>query len=67
VTTNNLVERLADDDRIPLSAAELQAIVTAGRSNAGAAAAQIQDFTRKVTALGEIHPAAARYTPGSIL
>lgn len=67
VTTNNLVERLAADDRIPLGAAELQTIVAAGRSNAGAAARQIQDFTRKVSALGEIHPAAARYTPGSIL
>lgn len=67
VTTNNLVERLAADDRIPLGAAELQTIVAAGRSNAGAAARQIQDFTSKVSALGEIHPAAARYTPGSIL
>ncbi|BCX50098.1 adenylosuccinate lyase [Haloferula helveola] len=67
VSTNNLVERLAGDERIPLTIEELSGIVAAGESNAGAAAAQVQGFVENVNRLAEAYPAAAAYQPGSIL
>jgi adenylosuccinate lyase len=67
VNRNNLVERLATDDRIPLDQAELQSIVDSGRRNAGAAAAQIKAFRGAVATLCQEHPEAAAYQPGAIL
>ncbi|MBB5350518.1 adenylosuccinate lyase [Haloferula luteola] len=67
VTTNNLIERLVGDDRIPLSADQLTTLVQAGERNAGAAQAQIQAFVGTIAELAERHPQAAQYTPGSIL
>ena len=67
VDTNNLVERLAADPRIPLDGAQLQAIVASGRANAGAAASQIEAFVSAVGAVRAAHPAAAGYSPGNIL
>jgi adenylosuccinate lyase len=64
---NDLVERLAGDDRIPLDAARLAAIIDSGRSNAGDAASQIAGFAAAVRDLEATHPEAAAYSPGSIL
>ena len=64
---NDLVDRLANDDRIPLDADQLTAIIDAGRSNAGDAASQIAAFATAVRAIESAHPAAAAYSPGSIL
>jgi adenylosuccinate lyase len=66
-TVNDLVDRLANDERIPMDRAQLAAIVAAGESNAGAAQAQVATFAKAVAALEAAHPAAAAYTPGSIL
>lgn len=66
-TTNDLVRRLADDERIPLDADRLAAIVATGERNAGAAAAQIDSFAKNVGALVARHPQAADYNPGGIL
>ncbi|WP_193211086.1 adenylosuccinate lyase [Luteolibacter marinus] len=64
---NDLVERLAGDERIPLSKEQLAAIVAAGESNAGAALAQVEAFAAAVGELEAAHPQAAAYAPGSIL
>ncbi|MEM9238331.1 MAG: adenylosuccinate lyase, partial [Verrucomicrobiota bacterium] len=66
-TSNDLVARLASDDRIPLGEAELASIVASGERNAGAASAQVSSFTGTVEALCSEYPEAAAYQPGSIL
>ncbi|GAA5481937.1 adenylosuccinate lyase [Haloferula sargassicola] len=66
-TTNDLVRRLAGDERIPFTDEQLTAIVAAGERNAGAAGRQIEAFVSAVRALAEAHPQAAAYSPGSIL
>jgi adenylosuccinate lyase len=65
--TNDLLERLAQDERLPLTMAQLQAIVVAGERNAGAAQSQVRHFTQAVQTLTAAHPEAATYQPGSIL
>ena len=64
---NDLVARLADDDRLPLDEQQLKAIVAQGEANAGAAASQLQHFGAEVAKLTAAHPDAAAYAPGSIL
>jgi adenylosuccinate lyase len=64
---NDLVDRLANDDRIPMARAQLAAIVAQGESNAGAALSQVTAFAKAVSALEAAHPQAAAYAPGSIL
>jgi adenylosuccinate lyase len=66
-TVNDLVARLANDERIPLDLSALEAIVATGQNNAGAAKSQIATFSAAVIALEEAHPQAAAYSPGSIL
>jgi adenylosuccinate lyase len=66
-TVNDLVARLGSDDRIPLSADQLAAIVATGESNAGAAREQVAAFAAAVSAIEVANPAAAAYAPGSIL
>jgi adenylosuccinate lyase len=66
-TLNDLVGRLAGDDRIPLTADQLAAIVASGEENAGAARSQVDHFASAVAALVARHPEAADYSPGSIL
>jgi adenylosuccinate lyase len=64
---NNLLERLANDDRLPLDAAALSAILEEGRNNVGQARVQVARFAEEINALKASHPAAADYQPGSIL
>lgn len=64
---NDLIERLAGDERIPLDADQLTAIIDSGRSNAGDAASQIATFAAAVRQIESAHPEAAGYSPGSIL
>jgi adenylosuccinate lyase len=64
---NNLLERLADDDRLPLDAAALSAILQEGRNNVGQAKVQVAHFAKAVNLLKSSHPEAADYQPGSIL
>lgn len=67
VERNDLVSRLAEDDRLPLDRATLDAIVAKGEKNAGAAAAQIAHFASAVSTITAALPQAAGYSPGSIL
>ena len=66
-TENNLLERLADDDRLPLDTEALAAILEKGRDNVGQAKAQIAVFEQAIETLKTAHPGAADYRPGAIL
>jgi len=67
VACNDLVRRLADDDRIPLDLNQLANIVATGERNAGAAVSQINAFASAIADVVSKHPEAANYTPGGIL
>lgn len=64
---NDLFERLAADDRLSLSAADLAGLVAEPLSFTGAATSQVDAVVRRVDALVAANPQAARYRPGSIL
>ncbi len=67
ISQNDLLDRLAADERIPVSRDELQEVFEAGQNNTGAATAQVDAFIQAVTSLTELHPGAATYQPGDIL
>lgn len=67
VSENNLLERLASDDRLPLDPAALASILESGRSNVGLAKVQVSAFQDAVSQYTAKFPEAAQYTPGSIL
>jgi adenylosuccinate lyase len=66
-TENNLLQRLAEDERLPLNTTALAALLEQGRNNVGQAKVQIEHFEQAIERLKEAHPGAAGYTPGSIL
>ena len=65
--SNDLLDRLANDDRLGLSADKLKTLLDQGRTNYGAATDQVNQFVEQVEALEKEFPAAAAYEPGSIL
>lgn len=67
VGRNNLVERLAGDDRLGLARETLDAILARGESECGAAKEQVAAFADAVRKLEAAHPEAASYAPGTIL
>ena len=67
ITENDLLDRLAGDDRLPLSRGELGAILDAGRANAGSAQRQVAAFSGTVAEFAAKHPDGASYQPGDIL
>lgn len=67
IKENNLLERLGEDGRIPLSHAQLLGILAEGRENTGTARDQVDSFAAAVEKLENAHPEAAKYTPGAIL
>ena len=67
VSQNDLLRRLATDDRIPLTLEQLNALLEEGRQNAGSARSQVKAFTKKVGTWTAQFPDAASYEPGSIL
>jgi adenylosuccinate lyase len=64
---NDLMARLAADERLGLSAEELHALVADPLSFTGAAASQVRSVADRVGAIVEAHPDAASYRPGDIL
>ncbi len=64
---NDLFERLAGDDRLGLSTADLAALVAEPLSFSGAALAQVDDVVRRIEALVATDPVAAAYRPAAIL
>jgi adenylosuccinate lyase len=66
-TENNLLQRLADDPRLPLDQTALASILEEGRNNVGQAMIQVRQFKATINQLKEKHPGKADYEPGSIL
>ena len=64
---NDLVDRLAGDDRLPLSRQELDELLDDRRSFVGAAGRQVDAFTARVADLVAADPEAASYAGGEIL
>jgi len=64
---NDLLTRLASDDRIPLSLEQLTTLMEEGKENAGTARIQVDAFVAHINTLCEEYPEAAAYSPGSIL
>jgi len=67
LSTNNLLERLAEDDRLPLDLNQLESLLAANRNNTGSSDSQVEHFISEITSLVEAYPEAAEYTPGAIL
>ncbi|MDR1450374.1 MAG: adenylosuccinate lyase [Propionibacteriaceae bacterium] len=66
-TVNTLFDDLAADDRLGLSRADLDRLVTAPLELTGAAASQVATVIAEVEAAVATDPAAAAYQPGAIL
>ena len=64
---NDLLSRLASDDRIPLNLEQLNTLMEEGKGNAGTARIQVDSFISQIAAICAEHPEAANYSPGSIL
>ncbi|MGQ4512862.1 adenylosuccinate lyase [Streptomyces sp. DW26H14] len=64
---NELLDRLAADDRMPLDRARLDALMADKLSFTGAAEDQIATVLARIEEIVKRHPDAAGYTPGSIL
>ena len=64
---NDLLDRLADDGRLPLDRADLDALLTDRLPFTGAAAGQIAAVVAEVGRIVARHPKAAHYHPAPIL
>jgi adenylosuccinate lyase len=64
---NDLFDRLAEDPRLGLSRADLDALVADPTSFTGAAGAQVDAVVARVEAVVARHPDAAAYVPAPIL
>ena len=64
---NDLFERLAADERLPLGAGELADLISEPLSFTGAAPAQVEQFCRRVGEIVARFPQAATYSPSEIL
>jgi adenylosuccinate lyase len=62
-----LVERLAADDRLGLSRPELEELLADRLAFTGAAGDQVARVVERVGKVVAAHPAAAAYSPGTIL
>ena len=66
-TENDLLDRLAADDRLPMDRAALDALLADRLSFTGDAARQVAALVAQVEAVAAKHPEAAAYRPGAIL
>ena len=64
---NDLFDRLAADERLGLSRAELDALVTEPLTMAGTAQAQVASLVAQIAEIAGRHPEAAAYRPGDVL
>jgi adenylosuccinate lyase len=68
ITQNDLLNRLAADERLGLDLPTLQSLFDAGRSQSAAAQSQVDHFANQVdTLIQKTAPTAADYRPGNIL
>jgi len=66
-TENDLLVRLAADDRLGLSEADLRSLVASPLEFTGAAGVQVKAVVDQINHVVAAHPAAAAYSPGAIL
>jgi adenylosuccinate lyase len=64
---NDLLNRLAADERLGMSADQLEAAVAEPLAFTGAAVAQVREVVARVQEIAARHPEAAAYSPGAIL
>ncbi|MFP5069051.1 adenylosuccinate lyase [Pseudonocardia nantongensis] len=64
---NDLLQRLAGDDRLGLPAGTLEGLLDGPLRFTGAASAQVAAVNEQIAAITAKHPEAAAYTPSSIL
>ena len=64
---NDLIDRLASDSRLGLTRDQLGALILEPMAFTGAARDQVARVVERVQVIAESHPAAAAYSPGSIL
>ena len=64
---NDLLDRLAADERLGLSVSDLQSLISEPLDFTGAASAQVQTIIERVAVITERHPGASAYQPGDIL
>ncbi|WP_224388704.1 adenylosuccinate lyase [Pseudonocardia sp. ICBG1293] len=64
---NDLLQRLAGDDRLGLPAGTLDRLLEDPLRFTGAASAQVTTVTEKIAGITAKHPEVAAYTPGGIL
>jgi adenylosuccinate lyase len=67
IAENDLFDRLAHDQRLGLTRAEIDTLVADRAAFVGAAQAQVTAVADRVAQVVAAHPAAATYTPGPIL
>jgi adenylosuccinate lyase len=65
--TNDLLDRLAADPRLPLDREQLGALIADRASFAGLAESQVEAVLERIAAVVAEHPDAAAYTPAAIL
>jgi adenylosuccinate lyase len=66
-SSNDLLQRLAEDNRIPLTLIELQQLVADPLEFTGAARSQVNQIVEAISAIIAKYPAAAQYRPSEIL
>lgn len=64
---NDLLERLAADERMPLDLAALNALISDPLEFTGDAGAQVDRVIDRIEIIAAAHPAAADYNPAPIL
>lgn len=64
---NDLLARLAADERLSLTEADLRSLVASPIEFTGAAASQVRSVVARIEALTDANPSAAAYVPGAIL
>lgn len=63
----DLIQRLAADERLPMSEADLEAALADRHAFIGAAESQVSRVLDRIQVLVDAHPGAADYRPGEIL
>lgn len=63
---NDLLDRIANDQRIPLDSAELRALISAPLDFTGGARAQTLQIIARITEVTSQYPDGAKYRPGAI-
>jgi len=67
ITSNDLAERLAADNRLGMSREKIDSVIASAAELSGRAAEQVDGFSETIAALLSAHPEAASYEPAPIL